>query len=249
MKVDFFFGETKQEEVILPSPLPFLSLFSPNSQKIYYVENSKVDHKISGKKHYFTDSNEANAAFKAALEADTEKTHAVPHPLRERSQRPGIAYAAAEYQYGEPTYTLRIQKLQISNIKNAAEIYFEIRIDGNIERFDHIPHANSNKLDLLTVFPKTWVRFDNLDILLQHSHTIKISVFSERFLIDKKIGVVEFELKPDDVGKVLEKSTRNKDLELTLEDIYKGLKNSVFFNIPCFRDKKVVLGQASKVAG
>jgi tetratricopeptide (TPR) repeat protein len=221
MGVEFDFGAGERSEFLsLPGPLPLVSMFNPNTRKIFYVPGSNVKNEFGVTKRFFLDSNEAGKAFRESTGqkevGSASGESSLASLLIERLGRSGVAHAG-EQQYREPTYTLRLRELNISGTSPTTnEIYFEILIDGAAVQFRDIPHAGSRKADYLTVFGGLPIKFQEMDIpLSKPSNRVEIAVISNGFVKDIKVGSAEFQFKAEDVGKII--NQKNKSLELTVE--------------------------------
>jgi tetratricopeptide (TPR) repeat protein len=221
MNVEFDFGAGERREIVsLPGPLPLVSMFDPNTRKIYYVPGSNVKNAFGVTKRFFLDSEEAGKAFLESIgQKPTGSTSSAPSAISlliQQLGKSGIAHAAVQL-YVEQTYTLRLQDLNISGLPSStSEIYFEVSIDGVPVQIRGLPHAGSRKADFLTVFNGVPVKLQGLDIPLQKSsNNIEIAVISSGVLRDTKVGSVAFQLNAEQIGKKIKQT--GKGLELTFE--------------------------------
>ncbi len=155
------------EDVFIPAPMPFVSLFNPNSRKIYCVPSSKF--------------------------ASTSSS-------------------------AERNYTLRLREAKVSGIDRAAQVYLDIRVDGQPLRLSNLPDASSSELRDLTVFAGNPVRFDSLYLPIpERARRVEISMIERKSFYQKDplIGTVSFALDPEKTGTLTRLAGGN--MELTVE--------------------------------
>lgn len=214
-------GATGSEDVSIPAPKPFVSLFNPNLRKIYYVPGSNVsDPSGLYVRHYFLNVTEARKALvDSGLSADGSPRRISPSGAG-KAGRTGSVHVVEAATLNSPTtaYTLRFRELSIANIESAAEVYFEISVDGQSLRFQDLPDIDSSELRDLTVLAGSPTRFDALYIpVSKYAHRIDISVRERRSFLqrDPFIGTVHLDLTPDSIGKVIPLS--GGAMELSIE--------------------------------
>ena len=218
LTVDFDFGESEHVEVVsLPGPLPFVSLFNPNAQKIYHVPGSRIHNRFGVAKRYFIDEGEASKAFK--------ETVLVEHPVSKRDsvavhnglRQSGVAYAAEQRDTGL-MYTLRLREIRITDPSyKTSEIYFEIRVDGTPIRLKNIPGADSRQVDRLTIPSGIPLRFQDMDVPLPKTlQRVEIVAFASRMFGNTAVGSVAFQLARDHVGKTFKEVGKNLELAFEL---------------------------------
>ncbi len=221
LAAEFDLGSGEGKEIVsLPGPLPFVSMFNPNTRKIYYVPGSNLTDIFGVAKRFFLDPDEARKALGAGhgekSEGPRDGHSAISSFVLEQLRNSGVAHAA-EQQFREPMYTLRLRELKLSGISSSAkEIYFDILVDGASVQVRDFPHAGSRKADYLTVFGGVPLRLQDMDIpLLKPFHRVDIAVRSSGLIKDQTLGSAVWQLRPDDVGKTFTQTGKN--LELMLE--------------------------------
>jgi hypothetical protein len=213
---DFDFGPADtSESVSLVAPTPLLSLFNPNSQKIYYAPGSTTRDKHGVVVSYFMDLTAAAASLESgapprvpigsALTARGLMTSAIASP----------AFAAENY-YTTPTYTLRLRELRLPAAKGTLDIYFRARINGQVTRAPALPDANSRSIDRLTLVGGVASTFEELDIPIQDPNSIvDLEVVRPSFFTATTIGSARIQLSSDKVSKLL--SIKGDQLDLQVE--------------------------------
>lgn len=215
-------GATTGEEVPIPTPGPFVSLFSPNLRKVYYVPGSTVtDPSGLYVRHYFLDVKKAKEALDSSVQHAyaSQPLQVVPSRGGAENFRLSLEVHAAAPNPTRRTYTLRFRQLAIAGIKSAVEVYFEIRVDGQPLHLDRLPSADSPELRDLTVFAGSPTHFDALYIpVSQDAHHIDISVLERKsfYQRDTLTGTVGFDFTPDKIGNIIPLSSGNLELAVEL---------------------------------
>jgi tetratricopeptide (TPR) repeat protein len=208
------------EDISIPAPRPFVSLFNPNLRKIYCVPNSKEADANGLAKRFFLDLKEAtNALDKGKLANGPESSLAQPVdsiPTVRPSLIPTV-YAAGSIS-AVRNYTLRLREAKVSGIDRAAKVYLDIRVDGQPFGGDSFPDPSSSELRDLTVFAGSPVHFDSVYLPIPVSvRRVDISMIERKsfYQRDPLIGTVSFALDPKKTGTLLHLTGGN--MELTLE--------------------------------
>jgi Tfp pilus assembly protein PilF len=215
-------GAKTGEEVPIPMPKPFLSLFSPNLRKVYYVPGSTVtDPSGLYVRHYFLDAKRARQARDSSVRHAYATQPPRVVPFRGAGENFGLSlevHAAAPNPTGR-AYMLRLRQLAVAGIKSAIEVYFEIRVDGQLLHLDTLPSADSSELRDLTVLAESPARFDALYIpVSEDAHHVDISILERKsfYQRDTRVGTVGFDFTPDKIGKVVPLSSANLELDVEL---------------------------------
>ncbi len=203
------------EDVFIPAPMPFVSLFNPNSRKIYCVPSSKVPWK-----RYFLDLKEATEALDKSKRDGASLTSSALPPdsiTNEHDSLLPVVFASTSSS-AERNYTLRLREAKVSGIDRAAQVYLDIRVDGQPLRLSNLPDASSSELRDLTVFAGNPVRFDSLYLPIpERARRVEISMIERKSFYQKDplIGTVSFALDPEKTGTLTRLAGGN--MELTVE--------------------------------
>ena len=208
------------EDVSIPTPGPLVSMFNPNRQTIYFVPSSRAKGAEGFPQHFFLDSKAANDARDSSrLPNVPQSAPATPAALNP-GQRPSllpVVYAAAS-NHTERNYTLRLREAKVSGLGREAQVYFDIRIDGQPFRSPNLPDSNSFDSRDLTVLADTPLRFDSLYFPVpEYARRVDISMIERKSFVqrDPLIGTVSLSLDANKTGPY--PGLRGGNLELTLE--------------------------------
>jgi hypothetical protein len=208
------------EEVSIPTPRPLVSLFNPNVQTIFFVPSSTIVDAGGLPQHYFLDSKSA----KAALDQSTQATAPQPPPARPASFTPAAprsllsnVYASSLITAGR-NFTVRLREARVSGIPSEAQVYLDIRIDGQPFHSSTLPDANSSEIRDLTLVADAPLRLDSLYFPVpERAHHVDISMVERKSFLqrDPLIGTVSFDLDANKTG--IYPDLRGGNLQLTLE--------------------------------
>jgi hypothetical protein len=153
-----------KEEVAIPAPRPLISLFNPNLRELFYVPSSTARDANNLPQYFFQDLKTAVDALEKSKEGATSPStpaaSAAPIHRSLLSVFP-VAYAAVVPLSGR-NYTVRLREARVSGIGRTAQVYLDIRIDGQAFSAPQLPDATTAESRDLTVFADTPVRFDSL---------------------------------------------------------------------------------------
>jgi tetratricopeptide (TPR) repeat protein len=208
------------EDVSIPAPSPFVSLFNPNLRKIYCVPGSKMAGANGLAKRFFLDLKEATEALDKSRPANSAQSSlAIPAKAmpKERLALIPTVYAAGTYAT-ERNYTLRLRDAKVSGIDRAAQVYLDIRIDGQPFGTSSLPDASSSELRDLTVFSGSPVHFESVYLPIPvGARRVDISMIERKsfFQRDPLVGTVTFTVDPKMTG--MQTHLAGGNMELTVE--------------------------------
>jgi tetratricopeptide (TPR) repeat protein len=208
------------EQVSIPTPRPLVSMFNPNVQTIFFVPSSTRTDAGGLPQHYFLDSKSAKAALDQSIQANAPQVPPA-HPASFTPAAPrsllSNVYASSLISAGR-NFTLRLREAKVSGIPSEAQVYLDIRIDGQPFHSSTIPDATSSESRDLTVIADTPLRLDSLYLPVpERAHRVDISMIERKSFLqrDPLIGTVSLDLDAKKTG--IYPALRGGNLELTLE--------------------------------
>jgi len=197
---DFDDGSPEGEETVpIPTPIPVVSLFSPNEREIYYVPGNTLREPDDTIRHYFLDRKLAHDALKKSLQKPQPASSTLP--ATEGPFTPSIVHAAEPAPSGR-VYFLALRQLKVSGTDDdTLDVYFDVRVDGLPVRVDRLPTVDSSELSRIKISRDAPFEFSDVSIRIpEGAGQVEIAVFQRRGVFQKDQLVGSLGLQPRNTG-------------------------------------------------